>query len=340
MASFGSDFNSTRLSASFWVAHAIIYSILCCFNVWVLIRELVQIHKGKAKYTTKYLKLWALLSIISGAFSQIFRAIRHFPIVCTFVYYAANMLSGWQAVFMGFYQLSRLYYCFSTDKVYLKYGYPQTLFRIMFTIGFILLINYILFPIIDDNLFSQCEVKLVDDTYYFYRHPLIIFGTFETRTLWKNMTGMIYFIWDVVTLCLYIHKIQILKKSEQKQDKIQSVMNRIFILTLFYQIPVILIMLFSIISLSLGWPLYDWSFVGATTSFLFSFSVSLMIEHNTLRYIKVLKIIKKMKLHILFFCCYTCTKREIIYHENNANINEVGTTANGLESTDDLSRSY
>ena len=119
---------------------------------------------------------------------------------------------------------------------------------------------------------------------------------------------------DLFHLCLYIHKIRILKKSQQKQDKIQSVTNRILILTLFYQIPIILIMSFSIISLSLEcileWELSDWSFVGATTSILFSLSVSLMMEHNTLRYIKFRKIIKKMKLHIAFFCCYSYIMRE------------------------------
>ena len=338
MASVSSD--ETSISPSSWITHAIIYSALFIFNAWVLIKELIHIKYGKVEYTTPYLKLWALSCITCGTLSQLFRAIRYFPFVCHFVYYVANMLSGWQAVFMGFYQLSRLYYCFSKNSVYSKHAYPQSLFRIMFIIGFILFMNYTFFAIIDDNLFSHCTIKSIDNTYYFYRQPLIILESFEMRTKWKNMMGLIYFIWDFVTLFLYIRQIRLLKNAQQRQDEIQGVMSRVLILTLFYQIPVILIMAFSIISLSLKWELYDWSFVGATTSILFSVSVSLMIEHNTSRYIKFLKIIKKMKLHILCLCCYSYIMRENIHeipHENNQQ-NEVQTTTNDMreeEKTDD-----
>ena len=68
-----------------------------------------------------------------------------------------------------------------------------------------------------------------------------------------------------------------------------------------------------------------------------------MIEHNTLRYVKFLKIIKRMKLHVLFFCCYPCVMRENmneIYDENDDK-NKIDSTTNddieGEEKRHDIS---
>ena len=310
MASIGRGSVENLISPTIWIAHAIIGSIFACINGWLLKQEYSHIKNGVAKYTTKYLKWWALLCILCGALSQLFNAMSYIPILCHFIYYISNVLSLSQSVFMGFYQLSRLYYCFSISKLYSDRGYPQYLFYIMFGTGFMLLINHILYPVADGQIFDSC--KLNETHYYFQRRNLIILEPYAVRTLWASIIRIIYWFWDLLTLYLYIRKVRMLKKSQEKQDivarRIESIISRILIVTLFYQIPLILIILSWIVSAVRGWYgsdwyiIFGWIFLNAIRSFLFSFSVSLMLEHNTSRYIKFIKIVKVLKLHVLCFC--------------------------------------
>ena len=315
------------ISPSMWIPHSVTDSILTCFNCWILTKECIHIRTNNAKYTTKYLKLWGLLCILCGTLSQLFRTMSYIPILCKFIYYIANIFSLSQAVILGFYQLSRLYYCFSENTLYSKNGYPQILFRVMFIIGFLLLISYVSFSIVDDNTFSICPN---DNTLI----PPKSSGS-DIQPSWENIIRVIYSLWDFFTLYLYIRKVRMLKESQKKQNqvgkRIESLMNRILIITLFYQICLILSW---IISVPLEHYMYDWyqvfgwHLLGAIRTVLFSFSVSLMLEHNTSRYIKFIKFLKRLKLHILFCCCYRIIMDENIEAQNKQKEEE---TTNDVE---------
>ena len=159
-----------------WVADSIVSFVCTLIQVWLLKKELNLIRNGSANYTTPYLRLWVLLCISSGILSTASRMLRYFPGVCHFAYFLIfSVGSASQPVFMGFYQLSRLYYCFSQSNVYSDKGYPQWLFYIMFTIGVLLSIFSMLQGIAAGDLLSECGIDF-NQNYAFYSQKRCVFG--------------------------------------------------------------------------------------------------------------------------------------------------------------------
>ena len=60
---------------------------------------------------------------------------------------------------MGFYQLSRLYYCFSKNKIYSNKAYPNYLFIIMYIIGILLLFIGILSAWFGYIIIGKCGIN-------------------------------------------------------------------------------------------------------------------------------------------------------------------------------------
>ena len=107
------DQQEKLLPITTWLSDIIIGLIFAGMRGWLLKQEYNHIEIGDAKYTTKYLKLWSLLCIVIGLLSQLLSPIGYLPILCHGVFYVRYVLSPLQSILMGFYQLSRLYYCFS-----------------------------------------------------------------------------------------------------------------------------------------------------------------------------------------------------------------------------------
>ena len=127
------------------------------------------------------------------------------------------------------------------------------------------------------------------------------------------LTG-IYIIWDVITLMLYIYKIRVFTKSTHgKDDKVKnrilSILNKITIITLFYQFA----------GAAGGVVFY---FVphniardGSTylANFLYCYSMYIMMDHNKKSYEWFLKILYRFK---LYFICYCFCKKRVIEQLN------------------------
>eukprot|EP01084_Bolivina_argentea_P254969 428754_1 len=102
---------------------------------------------------------------------------------------------------MGFYQLSRLSYCFSKNEMY-----PKTLF-IMYNIGAILILISLVYPLLNGYIPTHCGI---DQTYNYY----VKYLDFQSQTVY-NILGVVamfvYLLWDITTLLLYTFKIHSFK---------------------------------------------------------------------------------------------------------------------------------
>ena len=207
---------------------------------------------------------------------------------------------------MGFYQLYRLYYCFANEQIHSKKGYPKCLFIIMGIYGVsfgIYVYIILLFAGIDDtSLFvSECGFN---DKYEFFSYPTQLFdGRYIFPWSYYGVSKLGIVAWDLLTLFLYVFKIWTFKrytKNEQNVYKrIMSILHKIFILTIFYEVFSMLyggIVLFTPI-----W--WCWSIARQLVSLSISVSMYLMMDHNNKQYLKFLKIIYFFRFHWMCCCC-------------------------------------
>ena len=95
---------------------------LCTFIINGLIfkKEWKKRKSKEINFTYIYLQIFSLITIVSGVLDGLFISIASINIFCHFSYQMVYIFSGIQTLFMRFYQLSRLFYCFSSKKILKK----------------------------------------------------------------------------------------------------------------------------------------------------------------------------------------------------------------------------
>ena len=108
-----------------------------------------------------------------------------------------------------------------------------------------------------------------------------------------------------MTLSLYVIKISAFNKVFQKQPmvhkRILGILSKIFILTIFYEMMLLLTMIIITISVIFLLGTIWYGMITMTVYMMvivsFSYSMHLMMEYNDVQYIKFLRVIYHMKLH-------------------------------------------
>ena len=104
------------LDLSHWITFSVCGLLMLSWNGFLLKTEL-KIRKSQTSvFTSKYAKMYSLLVLISESLIGLGVATWYFNPLCRIsgVIYTLSVLS---AVFVGFYQLDRLYYCFAQEQV-------------------------------------------------------------------------------------------------------------------------------------------------------------------------------------------------------------------------------
>eukprot|EP01084_Bolivina_argentea_P042645 78622_1 len=271
----------------------------------ILYNELKKIKSGSVKFTTNWLFLWSFLCIACGPIVGLCIFLSPFNGFCYFTPTIQNIVNQNQSLFIGFYQLSRLFYCFSSQQAYSSKGYSNCLFIFMFTIGIILGINSFILPFISGYIPSHCGIA---DDYKFYVE-FIDFGSLQLFNIWIGAWSFIYLCWDVCTLLLYALKIKTFRKFKSENidiyKRILSILHRVLIITLFYEIMGILMYFVVFIAMNFvsEWYIFLYLFNTSWYMIVLSYSMSLMQAHNTCEYIKFLKFLCYFRLNYIC-CCY------------------------------------
>ena len=262
---------------------------------------------------------------------------RHFPFFCHISGEIIYILLQSQGTSIGIYQLSRLYYCFAQEKVHNNNGYPRWLFIIMYTIGFGIMINATIVPwiLFYDKYKLECGIN---NQYQYYQTELKYSWS---AAIWSYILLACFIIWDMMTLLLYSIKViqfrfEFNLRSKQDQDqktsseatveRIMSILNRILVLTMLYEIPWVIYIAMKWIPYDTHWVLNVLLFINYfIVIFMMSYSVFLMQSHNTKEYEKFLSILYERKLYYIGCCCFGNMIKNDLYSLNSMNSSIVDT---------------
>lgn len=233
---------------------------------------------------------------------------------------------GLQFLSVGFYQLSRLHHCFGSQQTHrgtgvTGTGYPRFVFVLMIAFGFTCYVSWTICFSLVDTLTAKCGFRY-DSTesedqsiqfFWIYRERPILFDDDTSGSIyyhWSAITGTLFQLWDLITLMLYSYKMWKFGTFYKSQDDavwkyIVSILHRIVIVTVFYQISCA----FCGILYRLTKPLWNSdehlasAVLVSVLSIILSFSMNLMMEHNTNEYMGFLYVLQRFKLN---FCCCCC----------------------------------
>ena len=275
-----------------------------------------MVKSAKAKFTTRSLKMLFVLVIGCGPIACFAQFMRTLPGFCYFGNYLFLLSIYFQTIFMGFYQLSRIHYCFSKkSKGFAKNGYSIWVFIVMYTIGTILIIYASVYPLIQ-GITTSCGINV---NYQYYQLQ-IRFVSVENISVYFQIYAIIYYSWDLGTIFLYLLKIRSFRKKFDGNNaeiwgRILLILQRVLINTFFYEIIVAII---SIIFVIAGYIVYNpslypsyivtistivWYSSGMVSSIIYCLAMIFMVNHNDAKYIKFLQFVRCLKLDYICCCC-------------------------------------
>ena len=205
---------------------------------------------------------------------------------------------------MGYWQLSRLYQCFSKESSHTNLGYPKCLFMVMYLIG-----GGATFGILCIIWFLRIDNCHINGHYMYHEQrgnilsPSQSFGV----TIFGAMLATILLFWDWITLTLYIVKLRKFMKlnsdsiAAHVKQRVKEILTRIIICTCLYESVFFLMIISRTLQVFIK---MDYIFIplGQLLPSLiilsFSYSMYLMQEHNTEEYYHCLD-----KINVFLCCC-------------------------------------
>ena len=327
-------------SASKWIPILVLNFIGTTIGFLILRSEIRKRKQFEIEFTTIWFRLFSITCIASYFLTQIFSILAYIPGFCTFSDYLSSICGIMMYTSMAFYQLYRLYYCFANEQVHSNKGYPKYVFIVMGTLGVIVSIYTCIsgfFRGIDNDtaLLSKCGYN---DKHQFYFDPIQLITHHAILPWYYFIISIWTFIgFDLLTLCLYMMKIWTFKKYATEEPKvyarIMSILHKIFILTMFYEVFFIFNGVIASAQIKLLMMIvYDFP------NFCVCYSMYLMMDHNEKHYLRFLKIVYFSRLY--WICC--CWRHFVIdeinlvsssinfvkeyNEENNNQISDLGTS--------------
>ena len=291
---------------------------LICFAITAAIdiRERRKRKKPDFIVPTKYLSTFSYLCIALGPISTLFGFVSFLPGLCLPVSHLRGPILYFQIATMECFQLSRLHYCFSKDQVHSDKGYPKWIFcALLFVLTMWLLSTLSLhcswFPI-------NCWIES-DGTAVLKGVQLLPLESLPLESwIWMIPNGL-YCTFEFSTISLYWYRVLSLRsvvcrKGEKGpvpgpvHGRILSILHRILILTYFYVAVnglMVIVNYATTFAVEFGWINFNlsWIWTYSVSSLSISYSMFLMLCHNTSEYIAFLQFIKRSKC-IWCFCCF------------------------------------
>lgn len=261
----------------------------------ILDREHRRRHDENIKLPTKSLAIWSYLVIAIAPIYPILRPMQYIDDICRPASITVQAAATFQFLFMQYFQLSRLHYCFSEQQVRSRNGYPRWVFVLIGSGSSISIVLYIASTVMR-TFRTDCGTvgtSFIEGA----RHLMFEFDIMLSLCSIISLCGF-----EVFTAFLYWHKIQSIMRCDQCKNSpqspvtiavrrnIQSILHRVLIMTLFYMIGTSIIYMVS----------FTFS---AFVPVIYSLSMFLMQDHNTKEYVYFLRTVIRWKLY-LCCCCY------------------------------------
>eukprot|EP01084_Bolivina_argentea_P200131 342270_1 len=134
-----------QVSPTGWIISTINCILGMIVHIWLLKKERKKRQSCNILWISKYIQYLPLIVMISGFLNILFTFFMCLPDFCYFGGMCFSITVAFQFVSLGYYQLSRLFYCFSESQIHSKIGYSKLTFIIMISIGFLVFIVGIIF---------------------------------------------------------------------------------------------------------------------------------------------------------------------------------------------------
>ena len=298
---------ATRVDQSplwFWLTSTLISFMCFILALLIFLRERRKRNRDDLLISFKYLSIFSHLCIALGPVVTLLYCGAYIPGICVVSNFLMSPAGFLLLATMEYYQLSRLYYCFSRNQVHSDSGYPDWVFAVLFTVSTIWLltviaISYTWFP-------TECIIEP--------NGMVMIKGIYAPpHRKWISWINLMYGVVELITLFLYWYKVRSLRTYENQQDgsvhdRIQSVLHRVLILTFFYLFIGALLTTLkfvgrvaSVEGIIKERPFGNWVF--SVMHLSISYSMFLMQDHNTSEYVAFLRFVRRYKC-IWCFCCF------------------------------------
>lgn len=292
-----------------WIIQGSITLIIAVINGLILYKEISKRRSTQILFISKYLKIYPLICMASGISLGIFGTTLYIPGLCYVSWQLFLISVTVQAVSLGFFQLSRLYFCFSRATTKTSQGYPNWVFYSMFGIGSLAISIVCIaswFMIKTKYCGWNDNMDYVTKTEIY--HPNAIYLVLFTL--------LTFFIWDWITFILYIAKYCLFKsrnktKNVQVHTRIRCILMNIIIGTGVYEFCVI-VCIISIIITQFAFENYFNAFTkiimvqitGAFYLCCINYGMLIMQQHNHDEYTRFLRV-------ITCICCGKCLNEEL-----------------------------
>eukprot|EP01084_Bolivina_argentea_P211190 359283_1 len=212
--------------------------IIHVFDVIIIIRFIILEcnHIKQNNWSVNLSTIFSLLTMVSCALLAVFRMITYIPSICmSFLPFVPVFYMNKNSL-LTFYQIRRLQNCFSKNTLFpIQFQqYKKSSFIILYTLGLLILIT---FPC---SLLYQLPAFVIP---YLGCVPNDSVGAEKIMML---TISLVYYIWDMIVLCMYIISFIRVKREIRLNDKslvyhkIKVILTQIVSLTVCYELMTLL----------------------------------------------------------------------------------------------------
>ena len=156
-----------------WITPVLLALLQMGVTCHLLANERQKRRSGSATLTTASLRRWSLLCIAFAPAVGLCVFLQYFQGFCYFAHLIHHIAGPCQAICMGFFHLSRLFYCFSSSQTYSANGYSQLTFAVMYCLGVAILIYIGTFHVVTGEIRLVCGID---------KHSRFFMAPFSHRT--------------------------------------------------------------------------------------------------------------------------------------------------------------
>ena len=244
---------------------------------------------GAPLFVSKWLSAYSLIALITALINRICGILLTFKFSCLIMEPLIAITLSLFTICFNYYNLARLYYCFSKSKTYTDNGYSNLLFICLYIAGLLLWAN-------------MCATVWVHAEHDSSRECIISYG----QNYYYNMNGLILiFVWTGIILFLFYYKIRkFTKKNKQTPDspdnnesireRIGFILSKIFCLTVLVDVCQAASAGAGLIGTLVEWTVWIRILYNIASNICMVASavmMYIMLEHNIRDYLLVLRII-------------------------------------------------
>lgn len=194
-----------EMSASTVILSQLISIPFIVSNGYIVVKEMKKRRNGSAEFESNSMKWISLFALMGGLIVAFASLLSHFNGLCHFMEAVSDIAAYSETLFVGLYQLLRLYHMFAHTRVYS--GYHISTFILMASAGIAVMVCVVIV------LFRTLGIVRthcgLDSHYRFYAHTLYFDIEWNAYILFEVISAT-HFVWELTTLLLFVYRMRAL----------------------------------------------------------------------------------------------------------------------------------